>query len=102
MGRQSSPATRPPLPLRYERFLDRRKMEEFIELVQEVYDDTKHEKALKLLQALGEGIAQQKTQEEIFRLDEIREIMEHPGLYPSAVVMWVMHYREIELEYEET
>ena len=80
---------RPTLPDRYQQFLKLAEMNEFIELLEDAYQETKSEKVHRVLQGLRKAKNKFYTEEEFYRDDEMREFWENPGVYPFSVITFM-------------
>ena len=89
---------RPSLPERYQQFLDLSEINEFIEALEVAYEETHNEKVYRVLRGLRNAKKRQLTLEQFYRDDELKEFWENPGLWPHAVRVWMMEYRDQELD----
>lgn len=86
---------RPSLPSRYQL---RQDILEGIQLAHALHRDNPNEKSKRLIEILESALTSEDANETIFREDEIREILGNPGLFPRAVVSWVIYYRDSEMQ----
>ena len=69
-----------------------------IKFAREIYQDTGHTKALELIEIYEQAVENEWTQEELFRRQEILEMLDAPDCFPPLVVEWILCYRDKENE----
>ncbi|HEX2906035.1 MAG TPA: hypothetical protein VHO69_04200 [Phototrophicaceae bacterium] len=88
-------APRPPLPSRYDVFLE---LQQSIIDLAAVYEETGNEKILRALGIQKKLLAIFESEEMVFRQEELDEAYRKIGLLPHAVRTWLLHYRDEELQ----
>lgn len=88
---------RPPLPERYEEFQEKSiNYRNILALAQQAYEDDGNKANLKIVNICKAALAGFWAQEDIYRIDEIREFVAQSGLFPESIVIWNEDYREKE------
>jgi hypothetical protein len=105
----SSAKDRPSLPERYNAYLNVSSMLQDLNTVvrglEEAYERGRDEgvfKSLLLIRRMRDRLANDfNTKEELFRAEELRELLDNLGMFPHSVQTWILMYRDDELDYKD-
>lgn len=97
---QTTPEPRKPLNERYDVLVSIQQLRKWAELLEGIYNRTRDEGALILLQDIRSTLTTQTKEfwhfEDIFRKEELEEFHNNPGSYPHSVITWMLGYRDEE------